>query len=85
MTTQKHWDLIVRRLAGEASPEEIQLLETWQLEHPDHQRIVDEATYLWNARKEIDVPAFKSSVAFAKLKARLPKSEEVQRPDYLPD
>jgi len=72
MMTQKHWDIIVRRLAGEASPQEIHFLEEWQSEHPDNQRIVKEATIIWNAKRS-SAPVFKSSTAFAKLVAALPK------------
>ncbi len=76
------WQLISRKLAGEASEKDLRELESYTLENPEMQHILEQAVSFWNSGKQpLWLPD--SETAFSKHMERmkyLTKEQELAKP-----
>ncbi len=67
---ENHWEMIIKCLAGEASPEEVETLREWRQQHPDHEQLYQETALIWHGRPATQ-GEFDSQAAFERLTARI--------------
>jgi len=87
MSQSRFWNLLAKKLAGEASPEEIRELEKLIAENPDWHYPTEHIEELWQSKKITD--PYDSELAFEmhlnKLKEAGIKFSELEKRESIPD